>query len=259
MFKNRIKNIYLSRHILWTSATKQLKSKYAGSFLGIWLAIVNPLLLMLAVTGVFSIIFKIQIENFPFFLLSGIFPWMFFSTAVFEATFSVLNQKGILHQFNFPREIIPLASVLSNFLNFLIGWCIIYPLFLIFNPKIIRLLPLLVVVLVLNLFFVWGLGLVLSALTVFFRDLGNLLGVLLMVWFWITPIFYSLDMIPLSFRWICNLNPLTPYIVYYREVIFRGNIPGPSIFIGIFLWGILSVIGGLTSFSQLEPKFLKHI
>lgn len=259
MLRERIKKIYTFRHTLWEMALKQLKAKYSGSILGISWAIINPLLIMLAITFVFTVIFKTEIKNFALFVLSGIFPWMFFSSALSDATFSILNQQNILHQFNFPREIIPLSSILSNFLNFLVGWLIIYPLFLFFNPKIISLLPLLIIVLLLNLFFVCGLGLALSVLNVFFRDIGQLLGVLLMFWFWVTPIFYSVDMIPGRFRWVCNLNPMTPYVVFYRNIVFLGHLPNLSIFAGIFLWAFVSLILGLSVFSHLESRILKRI
>ena len=259
MFKQRIKNIYLYRHTLWGIAIKQLKARYAGSILGIWLAIVNPLLIMLAITFVFTIVFKIEIKNFSLFALSGIFPWLFFSSALFEATSSILNQQSILRQFNLPREIIPLSSVLSSFLNFLIGWCFIYPLFLFFNLKIIWLFPLLILILLFNLLFVCGLSLTMSVLNVLFRDINELLGILLMFWFWITPIFYSMDMVPPRFRWLCNFNPMTPFIVSCRDVIFRGNTPNAAILIGIFIWTILSLISGLMFFFHSESKLLKRL
>ncbi len=259
MLKGRIKKIYLYRHALWDTAIKQLKAKYASSILGISWAVVNPLLIMLAITFVFTIIFKTEIKNFSLFILSGVFPWMFFSNALSEATFSILNQQNMLHQFNLPREIIPLSSVLSNFLNFLIGWIIIYPLFLFFNPKIVFLLPFLIICILSNLIFVSGLGLISSVLNVFFRDIGHLLGTLLMFWFWITPIFYSIDMIPVRFYWVYNFNPMVLYITYYQEVLFRGYAPSLSIFIGIFFWAFMSLILGLLVFSNLESKLLKRI
>lgn len=259
MFRETIEKIYLYRYTLWDMSLKQLKAKYSGSILGISWAIINPLLIMSTVTFVFTIIFKTEIKNFSLFVLSGIFPWMFFSNALSEATLSLLNQQSILHQFNLPREILPLSSILSNFLNFLIGWVIIYPLFLFFNPKIISLLPLLIAVLLLNLFFVCGLGLALSVLNIFFRDFGHLLGVLLMFWFWVTPVFYSLDMIPARFRWVCSFNPMTPYVICYREVIFSGYVPNSLVFLGSFLWAGFSLILGLLIFSHFEPKLLKQI
>lgn len=259
MFKERIKKIYFYRHTLWDMSIKQLKAKYASSILGVSWAIINPLLIMSVIAFVFTVIFKTEVKNFPLFILSGILPWMFFSNALSEATTSILNQQNILHQFNLPREILPLSSILSNFLNFLIGWFIIYPLFFFFNPKIISLLPLLIIVLLLNFLFISGLGFLLSVLNVFFRDIGQLLGVLLMFWFWVTPVFYSVDMVPARFQWICNLNPMTPYIVFYRNIVFLGHLPNFSIFAGIFLWAFVSLILGLSVFSHLESRILKRI
>jgi ABC-2 type transport system permease protein len=259
MFKERIKDIYLARHTLWDMSTKQLKIKYSGSVLGIFWAVLNPLLIMVAISFVFNVVFKVGIKDFGLFVLSGILPWMFFSISLSEATFSILNQIQLLRQFNIPKELLPLSSVLANFLNFLLGLIFIFPIFIIFKPKIILLLPFLVIVLLLHLFFTMGLGLMLSVLNIFFRDIGHLLGVLLMFWFWITPIFYSIDMIPTKFRWVCIFNPMTSYVVYYREVIFRCNLPDLSIFIGSFLWAIFSLILGHLVFSRLESKILKQI
>lgn len=254
-----MKNIYFHRHTLWDMSIKQLKAKYAGSVLGISWAVITPLLIMLVVTFIFTAVFKVDMNNFHLFVLSGIFPWLFFSNSLSEAASSIVSQQGILHQFNIPRELIPLSSVLSNFLNFLIGWLIFYPLFLFFNPKIILMLPFLIVILILNLIFLCGLSFFLSILNVFYRDISQLLGVLLMFLVWVTPIFYSIDMIPVKFRWICNINPMTAYMVYYREVIFMGTIPSCSIFINTFLWASISLVVGWWFFSCQEFKLLKRV
>lgn len=259
MFKERIKKIYFYRHTLWDMAVKGLKAKYASSILGISLAVINPFLVMSAITFVFSIIFKTEIKKFPLFVLSGIFPWMFFSNALSEAANAILNQQDILRQFNLPREILPLSSTLANFLNFLIGWLVIYPLFVFFNPKIIPLFPLLIVVMLLHLLFISALGLALSALNVLVRDISQLLSVLLMFWFWITPVFYSADMIPEKFRWISSLNPMTPYITYYQEVLFAGNVPDFTVFIGTVFWAFSVSTLSLRIFLYCEPRLLKSI
>ena len=240
-------------------ALAQLKAKYVGSILGIAWAVINPLLIASVITFVFSHIFRIEIKNFSLFVLSGIFPWMFFSCALSEATFSILNQQSILHQFNVPREVLPLASVLSNFLNFLIGWVVILPLFLFFKPEIILFLPLLVFVLLLILVFTCGLSLIFSVLNVFLRDLGNLLGVLLMFWLWVTPVFYSIEMIPRRFQWVTRFNPLTPYIVSCRAVLVEGRVPSFLLWTQILLWAFVSLMMGLLIFSRLESRILKRI
>ena len=91
-FKVTLRSIYLNRHILWRMALSQLKVKYSGSFLGIFWAIVNPLLIMAAITFVFTVVIKLEIKHFALFALAGIFPWMFFSSALFESAFSIFSQ-----------------------------------------------------------------------------------------------------------------------------------------------------------------------
>jgi lipopolysaccharide transport system permease protein len=259
MFRERIGKINVYRNTLWSMSVAQLKSKYSASILGISWAIINPLLVVSAITFVFVVVFKIQIKNFSLFALAGIFPWMFCSMALSEATISLLNQQHILRQFNLPREIIPLSSVLSNFLNFLLGWLVIYPIFLVFNHNILILMPLLFVVFILNLVFISGLALVFSVLNVFARDISQLLSVILMLWFWVTPIFYSIEMVPLNFRWLCTFNPLTPFVVCYREVVFLGNIPSLVVILQVFLWSFLSIALGFWFFYSCESKILKRL
>ena len=96
MLEQRIAEVYSYRHSLWDMAVKQLKAKYSGSTLGIFWAIINPLLIALAVTFVFTVVFKIEMKNFALFVLAGIFPWMFFSATLSEVTFSILNQQNII-------------------------------------------------------------------------------------------------------------------------------------------------------------------
>jgi len=251
--------IYALRCMLWDLSVKQLKAKYASSLLGIFWALLNPLLIVAAVVFVFNAVFKIEIANFPFFALSGIFPWMFFSAALNEATSSIINQQNILRQFNLPSAIVPLSSVLSNFLNFLLGLSIIYPLFYLINPNIILLLPFLVLVLLLNLIFTFGLGMLLAASNVFFRDVSRVLEVILMFWFWVTPVFYSVEMVPAKLCWVSNINPMTPFILGFRKLIFDGRLPEAGVWAGVLLWALISVVTGGFVFSRLEPKLLKRL
>jgi len=258
MLKN-LKSLYAYRSILRDMSLARLKTKYSGSILGFSWAVLNPLLITLAITFVFYIVFKTEISGFPLFALSGILPWMFFSASLSEAADSILAQQAILRQFNFSREILPLSSVLSNFLNFLIGWVVMYPLFLYFNHGIIFFFPLLFLVILLELIFVCGLCLAISVLNVFLRDIGNLLGVLLMFWFWVTPIFYSSQMVPQKFQWVLALNPMTAYVNCYRELVFAARMPEWGNLWQAAVWAAVSLTAGFLIFSSLESKLLKKI
>lgn len=258
-FVGQVKEIYKFRYTLFDMAHKQFKAKYAASFLGILWAVINPLLIMFAITFVFTVVFRAQVNNFALFVLSGIFPWFFFSNSVMEASGSIVSQRSILRQFNIPREIIPLSSVLSSLFNFFLCWVILYPVFLFVNQRIIYLLPLLFAVILLNLLFVSGLGLIFAVINVFLRDLSHFLEVLLMFWFWVTPIFYSSSMVPNSFQWIFKLNPMFFYVNCYREIVFECSMPQLSSIVAIIFWALLSLFLGLFIFSVSDPKILKRI
>lgn len=255
--QGRMAEIFTCMAVLRNMVLSQFKAKYSGSMLGISWALINPILLALVITFVFKVIFKTGRENFGLFVLSGMLPWIFFSCAVSESSFSIINYRSMLRQFNFPRWILPASSILSNFLNFLVGLAVIIPVFLAVEPKVIFFLPFLFLLLLLNLIFILGIGFVLSIFNVFLRDIGHLVPVVLMLWLWVTPVFYSVDMIPNEWRWIFNFNPMTVFISCFRDVIFYARFPPPSVVFHSFLWAFFSIISGIFLFASLENRILK--
>lgn len=238
---------------------KQFKAKYAGSILGLAWVIINPLLMALVITFVFTVVFRAEIKDFTLFVLAGILPWMFFSGALSEAAPSLLAQKSVLHQFSLPKEVLPLSCVLSYFMNFLISWCIVYPAFFFHNPGILPAAVLLPVLFLLTYIFTSGISLLFSAINIVFRDLEHLLGILLMFWFWATPVFYSIEMVPARFQWFFNFNPMSSFIFCYREIILYGRAPDVIRFLGITGWAALSLFVGFSVSVWLESSVLKRI
>ena len=259
MFKERIKKIYSFRHALWDMAVVQFRAKYAGSKLGIWWAVITPLLLALSINFVFNVAFKIAMANYTFFVLVGIMPWFFFTNALTEATNSFAAGSSILKQTLSPPEFIPLSCILANLLNFLVGIAFLLPLLAGLNFNAIKLLPFLALIILLNFLFIAGLGIFFSSLNVFFRDLSHFLSIGFMVWFWITPVFYPLDAIPLSFRWVCILNPMTHYIVLYQDVLFYAQAPSWLAILNALSLAVLSVVIGYVFFLRKESSLLKRI
>jgi len=253
------RDIRLNRNALKELVWKDIKAKYAGSLLGISWALINPLLMMLALNFAFSFVLKVSIKNYPLFILSALMPWIFFSSALTESAFSIINQSALLRQFNINKELIPLSSIFANFINFLFGFLIIFPVWAIFKLEVIRHIPALLLVLFLHLLFTVGLGLLLSALNVFFRDIGQLLGVLFMLWFWMTPVFYSAEMVPASIRGFFYFNPMVLYLVSYRAILFEARAVSGFLIMGMSLWACASLIFGLWVFRRLEPHFAKNI
>ena len=259
MLNERLKKIYLLRHILWDLTIKQLRTNYAGSRFGIWWAVFTPLILATSINFIFTQVFKINIPNYTLFALAGIIPWIFFVNALSEVTQSFIVSSPILRQGIFPREFIPLSYILAHFINFLIGFVFLLPLFIIANLKVVIYLPFLFAVILFHLVFLAGMGLFFSCINVFFRDISHFLSVLFMIWFWVTPVFYPLGMLAYPFRWVCLLNPMTYYIVSYQQILFEVKAPSLfnlslSIFIALFF-----LILGYTFFLKEEAGLLKKI
>jgi len=256
---NPIATFFTKKEILFKLVSKNLKGKYAGSSLGILWAFINPLLLALIVGFVFTKILKMNIENFYLFIIAGLLPWTFLATSLQEAAVSIPAHASVLKQFSFPREFIPLSCVLANFILLLLGLLTVLPVFILINAKIVLLLPCLVPVLLIHLMFAAGLSLVFSATYVYFRDIGQLLNTLLIFWLWLTPVFYSMEMIPQGYRILFACNPMTLYIGLYRAVLLgTGNGTLVSFLTAAVLALILFIIG-YKIFCGCEKDFLKRL
>jgi ABC-2 type transport system permease protein len=238
---------------------KQLEAKYSGSFLGIFWAIINPLLIMLIVSFIFSQMMKTEIKNFSLFILSALMPWFFFINSICESTTSVKQNADLLRQFMLPREIIPISVVLSNFINFLFGFMLLLPIFVLFNIKIIGYLLLLPLVTCLYFLFTLGISLLFSITNVYFRDLAQLLNVGTMFLFWLTPVFYPLQFIPQKLRWIIVANPVTCYVSIYRSLLYQGSGGGIFMWLLAVAFALLSITSGYLLFIKKEDEVLKYI
>ena len=238
---------------------KQFKARYAGSKFGIWWTVITPLLLAVSINFVFVAVFQINFPNYTLFVLAGIIPWFFFTNALTETMNSFLVSSSVLKQAILPLEFIPISSILANLFNFLIGFIFLLPLFIIMNFKVVFFLPLLFLVIMLHLFLIIGLGFIFSSFNLFFRDLSHFLSIGFMLWFWLTPVFYSLEMLPPTFRWICLLNPMTYFIILYQEILFKARIPQFPIISISFLISFFSCILGYTLFLNKKSALLKNI
>lgn len=257
--KERIRKLFQKRDILKRMVINKFRGRYSGTIFGLWWTVVTPLILAFSINFIFTHVFKVDIPHFTLFVLSGIIPWLFFSNAINEATVSFSVDSAILKQGIFPREFVPISFILANFLSFIIGIIFLLPFFIIANPHIIMVLPLLVLVFILHLTFILGLGMIFSTFNVFFKDLMHFLSVGLMLWFWITPVFYPLAMLRFPYRWICLLNPLTYYTVLYRQVLYNGDIPSFKIVFISLLISIVFFLGGYRFFIKREQMLFKEV
>ena len=225
MFAN-LRQVFRYRALVSSLVARELKARYRGSVLGFLWTFANPLLLLGIYTFVFTVMMPVsragtRIEPYAVFLLCGILPWTWFQTSVLESCTVLVAGGNLIRKVLFPAEILPIVTVLTGLVNFGFSLIILAG-FLVYYARPISIgeiawLPLIVLV---QLTFTLGLSLLLSSLTVHFRDLRDLVGNLMTLWFWGTPIIYSLSQAPARFQSLLALNPLTHLMVAYQSVLF---------------------------------------
>jgi ABC-type polysaccharide/polyol phosphate export permease len=239
--------------------SRDFKTRYKRSYLGILWSLLNPLLLILVYTLAFDYIMKIRVKDFPMFFMCGFLPWSYFSTGILTS-FSSLSDSGyLIKAVYFPREIVPLSVVLSCLLHFLITFIFVFPFLWIYGyyPQWSYLsLPLIIF---LQTVFVFGLSLFLSSIHVYFRDLRYILDVFLMAWFWLTPVVYPSTLIPESYLFLYKLNPMTLFVTAYRDVLLNGTLPIPKYWIAILIATFGSLALGYVPYLRIRKRLAEEI
>ena len=256
---NVFKEIYNYRELLKTNVKKEIRGKYKGSWLGIIWTFLNPLLMLAVYAFVFPYILRVDVENYTIFMIVALIPWNFFTTAIQSGTGSVVANGNILKKVYFPREIIPISITTSQLVNFLIT-CIIMAVFIIFSgvgfSAHVLLFPLLVLI---QYILILGLTFILSALTVFVRDIDHFVSVILMLGFYATPIVYQGEMLPKKFQIFLKLNPMAQLVEAYRSILYYHRMPDMTMLI---IWGLGSVallVVGYLIFKKLEKSFVEEL
>jgi ABC-type polysaccharide/polyol phosphate export permease len=239
-----LRQVFRYRALVSSLVARELKARYRGSVLGFLWTFANPLLLL----GIYTLVFTVmmpgsrtgtRIEPYALFLLCGILPWTWFQTSVVESCSVLVAGGNLIRKVLFPAEILPIVTVLTGLVNFGLSLLILGG-FLAYYQRPVSVgelawLPLIVLI---QLTFTLALSLLLSSLTVHFRDLRDLVGNLMTLWFWGTPIIYSVTEVPERFRWLLAINPLTPIVVAYQSVLF---LDGP-----FEAWRPLLALGGIS-------------
>ena len=253
------KELYNYRELLKTNIKKEIRGKYKGSWLGIIWTFLNPLLMLAVYAFVFPYILRVQVENYTIFMIVALIPWNFFTMAIQSGTGCVVANGHILKKVYFPREIIPISITTSQLVNFLIT-CVIVFAFILFSGVgfsiHILMLPLLILIqYCITLAFTF----ILSALTVFVRDIDHFVSVILTLGFYATPIVYQASMLPAKFQWALKINPIAQLVEGYRAILYYHKMPDLKM---IVIWGGLSIILliiGYCIFKRLEKSFVEEL
>ena len=188
---DKLRELRQYQYLLRNLIVRDLKARYKSSLLGILWSILNPLFLMLVFTVVFSVLANNQIRHYPIFVLVGLIPWNFFSGALTSGTISVTGNSALVKKVYFPRELLPTSALLSNLVNFLFAFGVLIILLYAFGIGLTVHALWVPFLLLTQLIFTLGLCLLLGSLTVFYRDVLMLLEVVMLAWFFVTPVFYS--------------------------------------------------------------------
>lgn len=212
--------VFRFRYLLWSFMLSELRTRYKGSVLGFLWTFVNPLLTLLVYSIVFSTVLRIKMADYASFLLVGLLSWNMFASAIQSSAGVVLRQAGLVKKVYFPRQLLPLAVVGSNLLNFVFSCCILLPFLVIRGhaPGVnwLWLFPLTLTEAIMAA----GFSFFASAINVYLRDVEHILSIILMLWFYVTPIVYSPYMIPHRLLQLFKLNPVSGCIFGFQSVLY---------------------------------------
>ncbi len=252
-------HIYTYKDLVRNLVLRDFKTRYKRSYLGILWSLLNPLLLILVYTLAFDYIMKIRVKDFPMFFMCGFLPWSYFSAGILSSLSSLSDSGYLIKAVYFPREIIPLSIVLSCLLHFLITFIFVFPILLIYGYPPQWSYFALPLIILLQTIFMFGLSLFLSSIHVYFRDLRYILDVVLMAWFWLTPVVYPSNMIPESYLFLYKLNPMTLFVTAYRGVLLEGVLVIPKYWIAILIATFGSVALGYLPYLRIKKRLAEEI
>jgi ABC-2 type transport system permease protein len=257
----RLGELWRDREILANLARKELRVKYKSSALGVAWSMLNPALYLVVFYVVFTYFLPNQVPDFPVYLLSGLLPWTLFTTGLQGATVSVVGGANLVPKVAFPHEMLPLAAIRAQLVNFFFQIVVLVAFLLIFGyPMIHRGLVLLPLALAVLLVFTTALGMATSALNVRYRDTGHLVDLALLAWFWSTPIVYPASLVQDNLEGAFSLyllNPVTNIVLAFQRGVYGGvsqealqSLPAPGLtWYGIRLLVVGAVSGVLLYFS----------
>jgi lipopolysaccharide transport system permease protein len=253
-------DFWQSRELLKNLVTRDLKIRYKASFLGFAWSMVTPLAMVLVFGFIFTRVFEVaNTADFSLFFLAGFLPWQFLSGSLAESVSAIVGNGALMRQVNFPREYLPISKVASQAVHFLLSLVVLGVYALIRGYNFLPFIPALVITLVFFTLFVAGLSMMFAAANVAFRDLQELVPVMLLLWFYATPLFYRLEMVPERFRWMMLLNPMTWFLDLFRHVFYYQVFPPLKVILVAAALGVGSVVAGYLLFVRLARTFSKEL
>ena len=259
-----IKELYAYRQMIFSLVRKDLRGRYKGSVLGFMWTFINPLFQLIVYSIFFGWLFQNKenpVERYYLHLFVALIPWIFFSSSITTGAASIVSQKELIKKIYFPRMVIPISYVTSCFVNMLLSFIVVFAVIIVTGAGIsftaVLTLP---VIMIVEYILALGMAMLTSALTVYFRDLEHILGIVSMAWMYLTPVVYSkYDIVPKKYHSIYNLNPMTPIIECYRTVLYNKQVPDLSTLLLAAGLGVFFLIFGTIVFNKLQRHFAEEL
>lgn len=246
--------------MIFSLVHKELRGKYKGSILGFFWTFLNPLLQLLVYTFVFSIILRQNIDKYYLFLFVALVPWIFFSSCVAAGSNCVFSYGDLVKKIYFPREVLPISFVTSQFVNMFYTFIVIFAV-IIFTRHGVNFVALLYLpaIMIVEYFLALGMTLLFSAITVYVRDVAHFLGIITMAWQFITPVMYPSSSIPEKYLLVFKLNPMSHIIESYRDILYYKQVPDLKTLGVAVAMGVFFLVFGELVFSKLQKGFAENL
>lgn len=256
---SNFKEIYDYREMIWMLVRRDLRGRYKGSMLGFLWTFLNPLLQLMVYTVVFSFIMRAGIEKYYLFLFVALIPWMFMATSVQGGATCIIAQKSLVSKIYFPRQVLPIAHVTTCFVNMLLCFVVVFIVSGISVGINFKVLPFLIPTMIIEYILALGIALIVSGITVYFRDMEHILGIFVMAWQFLSPIMYSIDMVPEALRGVFMLNPMSAIIIAYRNIVYEKCAPDMSTMLLALVTGVVFLVIGWKLFERMQKHFAEEL
>lgn len=257
---NKIQEIYHYRTMIASLIKRDLRGRYKGSVLGFAWTFLNPLLQLGVYTVVFSVIMRSGIEDYYLFLFVALIPWIFFSSSLTGGASCIISQKELVKKIYFPREVLPISLVTCQLVNMLLSMIVVFAVLLVSGKGVnLIALPFLIPVILVEYLLALGIAFISSSVTVYLRDLEHILLIVAMAWQFLTPVMYSIDMVPERLRAVFWINPMSSVIVAYRDVLYYKQIPRLNTLLTAAGLGLVLLAAGWMLFGRLERHFAEEL
>jgi ABC-type polysaccharide/polyol phosphate export permease len=251
--------IWNNWELIWALAMKELHVRYKRSALGFLWSLLNPLMTMVILTLVFSTVMASGISHYSIFLISALLPWTFLSQSLSYAVESIVSNSDLLKKIYVPKSVFPVAAIVSNLVNFLLSLIPLALLLVVLRFPFHRTLLLLPIPLAGLVLFALGFGFFCAAANVYFRDVAHILQIVIQAWFYMSPIIYSLDLVPRRFRLLFRLNPMVYILNEFRMSIYWGKLPtAQSVGMSLAV-GLVAVFLGYSFFRRVEDSLVYYL